>query len=303
MALDGIPSQNGPDRDKWMLDAISDGRGEATYADITIEEGGHTLVCHVFADAFKIDGVRINVSAELEQQIADLYSCYLLTPKLADLVFLQRATTLVPLPMPITSSTAAMISESQKIDAAASKASYSEGILQTVGKHWCLSNKLWKKPGFAVNYGWHFLEGSFGMKGERAVTLASQNGHNLLVIQGPWQAHNYRHSDYSQNCVLVSRSCLLDGNEVDLGEILQDPSLAPLVSTEGPLQGLRLPGVTELDPLSPPVKDEDKQGGPPPASPAPEAAPHSSWGNAIAAALGLGAIGGVVYYATRQPAR
>jgi hypothetical protein len=270
MTLDGIPSQQGPARDAWILDAVMNGRASYTFADVTSEDNGNSAVFQIMDDALKIDGVRVNVSSRLEQQIADVLGCLLMTPKLADLLFLQRATTLVPLPMPITSTTAAMIQESGKIDAAAEKAGWSGGILQTVGKHWVLMNKLLSKPGFGINYGWHFLKGDFGMSGERCVTLATQDGKQVLVIQGPWMAHNYDHVDYSQNCVLVSRDCVVNGSKRDLADVYQDATLAGLASSEGVLQVIRVPIDGSSSP--PPPKTGGSGGGqkqpapPPPTS-------------------------------------
>jgi len=65
-------------------------------------------------------------------------------------------------------------------------------------------------------YGWHRLDG--------------------LPIQPLTTVHVNTYVDYSHGARLVSRRVLVDGRDRDLGELLQDPNLAPLLSDEGALQ-------------------------------------------------------------------
>lgn len=240
-----LPPNVGQDREQAIRDYVRNGTYEVNWAKVVSTHAGHTGEFWVFADALKIEGVRVNVSAETEQIIADLLGCVLLTPKLADLIWMQRAVTLPPFPRPITATTQAMVEHSAKIDAALLKLDYKEGIVATVGKHWVLDNDLLVKTGRAMNYGWHFEGASFqGIKGEPVATLMKDDkGQYMRLIQGRGTAHDMHHADYSQICVLASRECIIDGQPMDILTLLQDPALAPMISHQGALKLTRQPGV------------------------------------------------------------
>lgn len=246
--LDGCPSGPGKDRDDWLFQAVTDGRAEYSFADVTSSANGRAATFSVFADALKVDGIRINVSAELEQRIADALGCMLLTAHLADLVWMQRDCTIRPLPRLITSATDAMIKHSQDVDSELAKLSSQPNLVASVGKHWLIDNDLLAHPGRAENYGWHFQGKDWTGPTEYAVSR-DQAGQLIKMIQGRGWAHDMHHVDYSQTCVLVARQCLVDGQPADLRDLLQDPALAPLASHQGVLKVLRQPGVPESPPL------------------------------------------------------
>ena len=244
MALDGIPAQAGQAREDWLFQAVCDGRATYDLAEVVSTHDGRTAHFQVFADALKVDGVRINVSAQTEQKIADVLGFMLMTPKLADLVWLQKSTKLLPHPRQITSATDAMIGHSSLIDADLAKLGNPGGIVCTVGKHWVIDNDLALHAGRAENYGWHF-DGNIGISPEMTATK-DDHGQWMKIIQGRGWAHDMHHVDYSQICVLVSRQCTVDGAQMDLMDLLQDASLAPLASHQGVMKVLRQPGVPEV---------------------------------------------------------
>jgi hypothetical protein len=248
--IDDCPKGPGPERDRWVYDAIASGNFEANFSEVLSSVGGHEARFYVFSDALKVGGVRVNVTAELQQMIADLLGCSLLTPKLADLIWIQREVGLKPHPRQITSSTEAMIEHSQKIDEDLSKFSESPAgkLICTVGKHWVLDNDLLSHPGMAENYGWHFDGPDFqGIHGEAVATLTKdEHGQYVRLIQGRGWRHDVHHVDYSQTCVLVSRACIVDGARMLLEDVLRDPALASLASHNDPLKILRQPGVPEF---------------------------------------------------------
>lgn len=189
------PSQNGPARDAWILAQIDAGDFEVPLQAIEVQAGGHVGVVHVFSDALKVGGVRINVSADLQQQIADRLGAILLTPRLADLVWQNRVVDLDPKPMTITSSTAAMIEQSNKIENAIPDSDKGQPV-NTVGKHWVLVKSIFSDSARAkrkaANYGWHFEGSNFqGIKGEPTVSLPG-----VRVIQGVGTVHDFGHTDY-----------------------------------------------------------------------------------------------------------
>lgn len=244
-----LPPNHGPDRDATILHRVVVGQYDTIdIATVTSTYDGHSAEFTVFADALKMDGVRVNVSANLQQQIADVLGCSLLTPKLVDLLWLQRNVTLLPSPQPISASTQAMVDHSARIDKMLNAQGNPTGIIQTVGKFWVLDNDLLTHPGRAMNYGWHFEGASCqGISGEITASLIKDaRGQYVRLIQGRGTAHDIHHSDYSQQCILVSRACVVDGKSRDILDILADPVLAPLASHQGVLRVLRQPGVPEV---------------------------------------------------------
>lgn len=242
-----IPPNNTPDREAAILDYVQQGAFEAPYAAITSTYNGHTATFNVFADALKIEGVRVNMTAQTQQKVADLLDCMLLTPKLADLIWVQRQVSLPPFPLgasPDMGSTAMMIKHSSKIDDALAKLPDQSGLICTVGKHWVVDNDLLIASKSAMNYGWHFEGQTFQGSGFEATASHLQTDHGFLarLIQGKGTRHNMYHVDYSQTCVLVSLDCTVDGQSARLTDVLKDPTLFGLANMGGILHVLRQPG-------------------------------------------------------------
>lgn len=250
--LDDFPSTHGPEREEKILECVRTGHATYSFSKITSETNGHTAEFQVFEDALKVDGVRVNVSANTQQQIADLLRCIMPTAKLYDLMWDQCKHRTSPFPRPITSTTKAMIEHSQDIDEALAEMNFPEGLKSTVGKTWIIDNSLAVKPGKACNYGWHYGTDSNykGIKGNvNASLMKSPKGLYWRMIQSRGWHHDISHVDYSQICILVSRQCWVDGVEMDILDVLQDPDLASLVNHDGVLKVLRQPKVPELQPI------------------------------------------------------
>lgn len=237
-----------------ILAAVQAGNYVVSWGTVTSTYKGHTAQFRVFSDAMKMDvagpdgvvhsNVRISVSAYLEQQIADVLGCSLLTPKLADMLWEQRNVTLLPTPRVITSMTNWMVTNSQAIDAQLSAQGNPVGICQTVGKHWVIDASETQHASKGENYGWHFAK-SFGGS-VWAACASDPTNQNCREIQDPGWFHDMHHLDYSQTCCLVSRLCMLDGVQVDIHSILSDAALAPLASHNGVITYLRQPGVPDI---------------------------------------------------------
>lgn len=265
--LDSLPPGNNraelAERDRLIVAAVAAGKGSWKWAPVTVKSGGRVLVFNVLADAVRIDGVRLNVSATAEQQCADYIGGILLTARMADLAFVGATLQLEPSPQTITATTAAMVAHSARVDAQITKhgGPPASGIVADVGKDWILSNKLVDRPAgaklpagvVAANYGWHVSSSPWkGIKPERS-TLPSG-----YVIQGVGTSHDRSHVDYSQVCRVVSIDCELDGAARDLRDVLRDAALASLVSSEGVLKTVRQPGV---DPPPPGTSKVSGDGG------------------------------------------
>lgn len=233
--IDSLPPDNSPERDSLILEGVADGLAEYAFVPVSSKYNNHTATFKVFNDALKIEGVRINVSAEGEQNIADLLNCLLLTAKLADMIFMQAGTVITPKPRTITSSTKAMIAHSNDIDKALA-GSNTGNLISTVGKHWLIENDLVNKPkGTACNYGWHFKGQSFqGIHGDLPVGFKEMP--NVHIIQSRGYHHNKVHNDYSQTCVLVDKACVVDGKAMDLEDVLSDPELSFLANYSGKMK-------------------------------------------------------------------
>ena len=246
-----------PAYDSMVLGAISEGRFEHVFVPIVVHAGGHTGIFRVSQDALKIDGVRINVSAILQQQIADMLGAYLLTPKLLDQLWAQRAVTLTPCTQPSSSTSAAMIVHSACIDtklktqvlidravvgAGLGAGIPADGIVQTVGKTWAITNALLDHPGMACNIGWH-LEHPMGggIPFDAAPTLPGAH-----MIQSPGYRHDARFLDYCQLVLVIHRDCVVDDSPNTFAAVARDSELAPLVNADGVLKVLRQPGAPEL---------------------------------------------------------
>lgn len=107
-----------PDRDAMLLAWVEAGMGEYGFA--PMEVGGGITVS-VFTDALRFGGVRVCMTADTQQKIADRLDCMLLTPKLADLIFASATTELKPIPLGSgydMAYTSRMIKESDKVDQA-----------------------------------------------------------------------------------------------------------------------------------------------------------------------------------------
>jgi len=248
--LNDFPSKHGPDREKLILDIVDNQQDRLSYSwyPLNVEQDGHMATFYVMDDALKIDGVRVNVTADTEQRIADRWGAMLLTAKLSDLIWHHAEVRLEPCPRKITSSTKGMIEHSLDVDDQLNHDPEGK-LISTVGKNWIIDEKLANKKGMACNHGWHFKGNSFqGIKGNVNPSLLKNPDTKTYwrLIQSLGTAHDFNnHTDYSQICRLVTRECIVDEETRDLVEILKDPELAKLASHTGPLSVFRQPGVPE----------------------------------------------------------
>lgn len=229
----------GQKRDDFILDAVNNNGSTMEWHPIDIKFKDMEGTFFVTKDAIKIDGVRFNVSATLQQKIADVLGCILPTAKLADHMFLNAEVIVKPKMRNIDMSTKAMIGHSGEVD---KDIAGKKGLISTVGKHWIIDDVLLKKSGnTACNYGWHFKGGIPGVKGELPVCYNDMPGVRLIQSRGTF--HNALHQDYSSTCCLVARECEVNGEKKDILDILKDSKLSYLACHSGILQTTRQPGM------------------------------------------------------------
>jgi hypothetical protein len=204
------------------------------------------------ADCIKIDGVRWGVGAQIMQKMADMLGALMPTAKLRCLQWQQAKLKLDPItasmvgfPISQISFTANMRKYSAAIDAAiAAAGGLGPNEAAPTGKPWIIANILANPnaQGHGDNFGWFVNVSGNSWKGV-AIYPADAEFLNLRVIQQQGTAHDLNQSDYSETPIFVSRDCVVDGQPRDLAEILVDPVLSALVSSEGPLKVIRQPGV------------------------------------------------------------
>lgn len=222
-----------------VLEAVRAGDYSVRWTTVRSEHGGHVGTFEVLADALTVAGVRVTATARDAQIIADTIGCSLLTTRLADLIWSQRAVTLPPftasqLGIPLDhrmEEWPAVVAHSAAIDAALRDVEVLEGsIVATVGKHWVVDNtlegRLVEGAPAAMNHGWHRV-------GAEPIQVRGLR-HNLVGSH-----------DYSQTLVFVNLSCVVDDVRLPLREVAADPTLAPLLNDGGVLRVLRQPGVPE----------------------------------------------------------
>ncbi len=78
-----------------------------------------------------------------------------------------------------------------------------------------MSNRLAEKSNRVAIYGWHLLDG--------------KQIQPLTIVHVDWYV------DYSHGVRLMKRAVMVDGKVQDVRQVLQSPSLSPLLSDEGPL--------------------------------------------------------------------
>lgn len=231
----GLPEHAGPLREAALLEAVRDGRAApVAWTEIHSEHGDRCATLFVSADALRLgdelDSIRVNASARTTQQIADAFGCILPTTRICNLIWEQAVVRLSPClqaPDMHMADTSRLLQHHAAVEA---KLAGRAGLIENIGKHWVLTNRLHGTRNKAANYGWFDARALYRVGKYRL-----------------WQplglAHNLEHCDYSQVVRLVQRRCLIDGAERDLADVMVDPELARLVSDEGPLRLTRLPEV------------------------------------------------------------
>ena len=211
------------------------------------------LVVEVTADALVLDGTRPSFTPVDAQRIADHYGAALLTPKLADEVWLRADARLTPHTQPIVGAgkcpacgvhhagpwalctACGMVEHSRAVDdelaglAVASKLPQDRpALLGTVGKPWALAASCFVRPGrIGAPYGWHVEHGPFA-----SVTGCC----HVLQPCSPVAPHDGSQLDYAEpwrGWRPVGRS---------FADVWADPNLLAAVCHDRP-PSWRLPGV------------------------------------------------------------
>lgn len=245
----------------YILDKVKNGLYYVTWSPIVSVVGNHAATFWITSDALKIDGVRVEVTATLQQQMADVMgNVSFPTARLLDLAFIQAEITLPPLTRAGTehdwvadgtmSNTGPMVIQSIDVDrmiiARVGSLDAAKGkLIGGANKAWVLDNDMIGKKAdrteAATNAGWNLWDAT---KGFTPVTKATNaQGVPMRVWQQPSTKHGRFHDDYSQDAIFVLNDVVVDGQPMKLQDVLTNPVLAPLASHQGVLKTLRQPGV------------------------------------------------------------
>ncbi len=200
----------------------------------------------VSSDLFAIgepdDFVRIPLSGPGADMVAATAGAILPTTKISDLIWQAADVKLPPLPWgpPYDGSMLSLdrvIEHNRRIEA---ERLGRTGLVAGHKKDVVLSKRLGWQPTQVAIYGWH---------------RASDTGEGA-PIQPLSLFHKASYADYSHGARLVHRTMSLDGHEVDIADVLADPTTYSLLArgTDGPLKSIRYPGsaVTATTPSKPP---------------------------------------------------
>lgn len=167
------------------------------------------------------DFVRVPMTPQTAQQIADKFGCTLPTRKMVDAIDRAAEVRLAPHPMTVEREAIATFAEHNAI-VEKQRRDKPLGLL-TIGskKDIVLTPRIFEKPQRLAIYGWRQLNGQ--------------------PIQPLTIVHWNRYVDYSHGVRLVRDSVELDGKNVKISDLLADPDRCGLVSDEGPMKPPRYP--------------------------------------------------------------
>ncbi len=209
-------------------DFLRDGRN------VTISGAGadgqpHTIDLSVTPDYLAIgtddDFVRIPMTPETAQRIADATGSSLPTTRIVDEIYAAADGRFTPDPLtpgPGMTTNAYYGDHQAAVEAQREREGFENGeLLAGHKKDVVLTNRLETQPDRVAIYGWH-----------------QPNGR---PIQSLSLVHGAYYADYSHGVRLIDDRVHVDGESRALADVLADPNLAHLLSSEGPLRVTRQP--------------------------------------------------------------
>jgi hypothetical protein len=167
------------------------------------------------------DFVRIPMTPQTAQQIADRFGCTLPTRKLVDAIDSQAELKLPPHPMTEAREAVGTFAEHNQI-IESQRAGQPLGLLTTgIKKDIVLSPRIFEKPNRLAIYGWRKLD--------------------CQPIQPLTIVHWNQYVDYSHGVRLIRDTLAMNGEKLRIPELLADPGRSTFVSDEGPMLPPRYP--------------------------------------------------------------
>jgi len=205
-----------------------------TWIDVRSQIPGHVAVIRVLPDYFALgtddDFVRVPMNPLTAQQIGDSIGAMFPTRKIVNLIHEQAPCKIPAKPWgpPYDASmltTDRFAAHNAKIEKTRSSMGCELGVL-TSGH----------KKDVVIGKGLATAKNKVGIYGWFAGPSTS------TVIQGPpvnFGSHEITYADYSHGIRYVAKQALVDGQVVNVDDVLRDPELSALLSDEGPLSKTR----------------------------------------------------------------
>jgi hypothetical protein len=167
------------------------------------------------------DFVRIPMTPQTAQRIADEFDCVLPTRKMVDAIDAAAEVRLEPQPLTKDrESVAAFVLENEKIEQQR-KGKPLGALVTGAKKDIVVSPRIFEKPNRLVIYGWRQLNGK--------------------PIQPLTNVHVNWYVDYSHGVRLIHAEMQLDGKPANIAKLLEDPNRSNILSDEGPIRPPRYP--------------------------------------------------------------
>ncbi len=167
------------------------------------------------------DHVRVPLGLPAALRVADAFDMMLPTTEMVDAIYRQADIRVAPSPMTpgsAMSSTNYFVTHDQTLDAQFARAGAQQGMLVAGHKKdLVIANRLSRNPGRVAIYGWHRTNGQ--------------------AIQPLSTVHGEYYADYSHGIRLVSRTAYVNGEAVDLRDLLTDERYASFLNSDGALTG------------------------------------------------------------------
>jgi hypothetical protein len=167
------------------------------------------------------DFVRMPMTPQTAQRIADGFGCVLPTRKIVDAIDQHAQLHLAPHPLTQEREAVATFRQHHEI-IEKQRAGKPLGLLTTgIKKDIVLSPRIFERPDRLAIYGWRQLDGS--------------------PIQPLTIVHSNRYVDYSHGVRLIRNTIEVDGESLRITDLLRDPIRCGLVSDEGPMNRPKYP--------------------------------------------------------------
>lgn len=196
--------------------------------EVSMVHGGRrrTVTLNVMPDVLAVgsddDFLRVPLSPQAAQAVADRTRASLPTSRISDVAWAAAELRLPPQPIPPSEAmtTLPVFADHHHLIESIWPEGLDHGVLVAgLKKDVVLTPALSRETGRVAIYGWHTQDGA--------------------PIQPVYTGHTDRWVDYSHGIRLVSRRVWVDGVEYDLRAILEDSHLSLLLSDDGPIRPAR----------------------------------------------------------------
>jgi hypothetical protein len=179
----------------------------------------HSATVDVMADYLALgsdtDFVRVPMTPQSAQRVADAFGCALPTRKLVDEVYRNSTVKLEPIPLTEAREATETFAHHNGLIEKQRDGKALGALVAGIKKDLVVTNRLAEKPNRVAIYGWHKLDGN--------------------PIQPLSIVHRDTYVDYSHGIRLVRRTIVVDGKPRDIRQALHSADVAGLLSDEGPL--------------------------------------------------------------------